>query len=190
MTKGPRHMPSPNFQNPSPNFQNERPATATRGFNPRRVSTALIGAVALATALLTTGVASAAASSITSAGQPDFGPNVKIFDPSHAAERDSGDPRRDRQGTSRQRDGHATLRVAVQAGHLRHEGRPCARHHGQPARLPGRLLHRGGRPRPVADRRRHQRPRRRLQPLPDAEQLHRAGQLLALAVEPDDQLAR
>ena len=77
---------------PSPNFQSERPATATRGFSPRRVSTALIGALALATALLTsgvasaagdaTGVASAAASSITSAGQPDFGPNVKIFDPS------------------------------------------------------------------------------------------------------------
>ena len=52
----------------------------------------MIGAVALATVLLTAGVASAAgeaggvasaaASSITSAGQPDFGPNVKIFDPS------------------------------------------------------------------------------------------------------------
>jgi hypothetical protein len=49
----------------------------------------VIGAVALATALLTSGVASAAgeetgvasvaASSITSAGQPDFGPNVKIL---------------------------------------------------------------------------------------------------------------
>ena len=77
---------------PSPNAQGERPATASRGLRPRRVSTALIGAVALATALLTTGVASAAGeatgvasaapSSITSAGQPDFGPNVKIFDPS------------------------------------------------------------------------------------------------------------
>ena len=52
----------------------------------------MIGAVALATVLLTAGVASAAgeaggvasvaASSITSVGQPDFGPNVKIFDPS------------------------------------------------------------------------------------------------------------
>src|SRR5665647_2083807 len=58
MTKGPRPMPSPNFQG-------ERPATATRGsgprrFGPRRVRTTVIGAVALATALLTSGVASAA----------------------------------------------------------------------------------------------------------------------------------
>ena len=67
---------------PSPNAQGERPATASQGLSLWHVSTALIGAVALATALLTTGVASAAASSITSASQPDFGPNVKIFDPS------------------------------------------------------------------------------------------------------------
>jgi len=67
---------------PSPNAQGERPATASRGLSLWHVSTALIGAVALATALLTTGGASAAASSITSASQPDFGPNVKIFDPS------------------------------------------------------------------------------------------------------------
>jgi hypothetical protein len=77
---------------PSPNFQGERPTTATRASGLGRVRTAVIGAVALATVLLTAGVASAAgeaggvafvaARSVTSVGQPDFGPNVKIFDPS------------------------------------------------------------------------------------------------------------
>ena len=62
---------------PSPNAQGERPATASRGLSVWRVSTALIGAVALATALLTTGVASAAASSITSASQQ--GPGKVVF---------------------------------------------------------------------------------------------------------------
>jgi hypothetical protein len=55
---------------------------ATRGRRTRLVSRGLIGVVALATAVSTQGTASAAPAPTTSVTQPDFGPNVKIFDPS------------------------------------------------------------------------------------------------------------
>ena len=116
------------------------------------------------------------------AGQPDFGPNVLVFDP--------GMPLSQIQaavdGVASQQVGNQfgtpALRAAVRAGHLRVDQRP--------AQLPGRLLHRGRRPRPLARRRRHQRLHRRLQPVPRAQQLHRAQQLLAIAVEPHDQRQR
>ena len=60
----------------------------------------------------------------------------------------------------------------------------------EPAHRPGRLLHGGRRPGRLAHRRHHQRARRRLQPVPDRGQLHRAEQLLALVVEPDHQRHR
>lgn len=73
---------------PSPKAQRERPATTTRGLRRWRVRCALLGALALAAAVLATGVTSASADSATnmsstaSLSQPDFGPNVKVFDPS------------------------------------------------------------------------------------------------------------
>ena len=139
------------------------------------MSRALLVVATIAAVLLGVGGAAAACSS----DPPDFGPNVYIFDPSMPTSQIQATRRRHRHPAGRQRDGHAALRAAVQARHLRH-GR-------QPAHLPGRLLHRGGRLGRVADRRHDQRPRRRLQPVPGPGQLHRAGQLLALAVEPDDQ---
>ncbi len=143
-----------------------------------------LGAAALLTAaaIATPGVASAAPAHQPPAGQPDFGPNVKIFDPTM--------PTSEIQATV---DAIATQQVDNEMGTQRYALLFKPGTYGTadaPADLPGRLLHRGRRPRPVADRRHHQRPRRRLQPVPDPGQLHRAGQLLALAVEPDDQRRR
>ena len=70
----------------------------------------LIG-VGLATLLSAGGVARAA----------DLGPNVMVFDPSMPTERDPGE-RSTRSPPSRSptQFGHAALRAAVQARHLRH----------------------------------------------------------------------
>ena len=97
----------------------------------------------------------------------------------HADEPDSGGGRRDRQPAGAQPVRIAALRPAVQARHLRHGRRA--------PQLPGRLLHQRGGPRPLAERRRHQRFRLRPQPVRRHGCCIGAQQLLALAVEPDDQ---
>ena len=53
-------------------------------------------------------------------GAPDFGPNVKIFDPSMPTSQIQADGRRDRRPAGRQPVRAAALRAAVQARHLRH----------------------------------------------------------------------
>ena len=135
----------------------------------------LIGAIAVVyVALAVTGGAAA-----SPPAAPDFGPNVIVFDPSMSTSQIQAavDAIAAPAGPEPVRD--AALRAAVQARHLRLERRP--------AQLPGRLLHRG---------------RRASASSPndvvingsvyvynqcDARQLHRAEQLLALAVEPDHQ---
>ena len=97
----------------------------------------------------------------------------------HARQRDTGDPRRHARGPGRQRDGHRTVRVPVQARHVRHRRESAADQ--------GRLLHRDRRPGRLTQRRGHQRQGGGLQPLPGARQLRRAGQLLADPVQPVDQ---
>ena len=96
----------------------------------------------------------------------------------HADESDPGDRRCDRRATGAEPVRNPAIRTAVQARHLWH----CA----EPPELPGRLLHERRRPRPVAERRRGQRVDLRPEPV-RRRRLRRAEQLLALAVEPDDQ---
>jgi hypothetical protein len=74
------------------------------------------------------------------------------------------------------------LRRAVRAGHLRIGRRS--------ADFPGRFLYHRRGPRAAPRRCRHKRLDRRLQPVLRPQQLHRARQLLALAVEPYDQRGR
>ena len=102
--------------------------------------------------------------------------------PEHADERDSGDRGFDHGPAGRQRDGLTAVRAAVQTRHVR-ERRESVDH-------PGGLLHRGRRARGIAGRCRHQRSCRRLQPVSRPGQLHRAEQLLAFGVQPDDQRQR
>ena len=100
--------------------------------------------------------------------------------PEHAGQRDPGNRRRDPCPAGRRRDEHEPLRAPVQAGRVRNSHRAAADE--------GRLLHRGRRPRRLADGRDDQRQDRGLQPLPRErghEQLRRPGQLLAHAVQPD-----
>ena len=108
-----------------------------------------------------------------------LGPNVLVFDPSMPTSQIQATVDADRGPAGLEPVRDAALRAAVQARHLRHRDAP--------AQLPGRLLHRAS---PASARRpsdvvingsvyvRNQCAQR---------QLHRAEQLLALAVEPDDQ---
>ena len=98
--------------------------------------------------------------------------------PEHADEPDPGGRRRRRRPAGAEPVRTAALRAALQARHVRH--RRAA------AQLPGRLLHRRRGARRVAGRRRHQRLGLRPQPVRQ-RLLHGAEQLLAVAVEPDDQ---
>ena len=100
------------------------------------------------------GVAQAAAP----AGAPDFGANVKIFDPSMPTARSRPSRRCDLAKQVDNEMGTAAVFAAVQARHVRHSG--------SPAEIPGRLLHRGRRAGQEPDRRHDQRQCRRLQPLP------------------------
>ena len=125
------------------------------------------------------GDAAAAANPKSGSGQPDFGPNVIIFDPSM--------PTSQIQATV---DAIASQQVDNEMGTQRYALLFKPGTYGSaanPAHHPGGLLHRGSWLGCVAYRRHHQRPCRRVQPVPDRQQLHRAQQLLALAVEPDDQ---
>ena len=151
---------------------------------PARLAVALVGAVVVAAASLAAigGAAASPRSPRTVAAAPNFGPNVLVFDPSMptsqiqaAVDAIAAQQVDNEMGTQR----YALLFKPGTYGSAAH-----------PLHLPGRLLHRGRRPGRVADRRHHQRPRRRLQPVPGSGQLHRARQLLALAVEPDDQRRR
>ena len=107
----------------------------------RTALAAMIVATTIAVSLSSVGVAMAQPSGRDSVGwsgshgprQPDFGPNVMIFDPSMPTSRDPGDRRRDRRPAGRQPVRAAALRAAVQARHVRLGGRA--------AELPGRLLH-------------------------------------------------
>ena len=97
----------------------------------------------------------------------------------HAGQRDPGNGRRDPRPAGRRRDGHEPSAAPVQAGCLRQCERTAADEGG--------LLHRGRRPGCLAGRRDDQRQDRGVQPLPGRwghEQLCRAGQLLAHAVQP------
>ena len=137
--------------------------------------------VLLASVIATTlvvGAGGAAAAKPKPPAQPDFGPNVVVFDPGMSTEPDSGNRRRDRRPAGAEPVRDAALRAPVRARHLRHGFRS--------AELPGRLLHERRWARPVAERRRRQRLDLRAQPVRE-RQLHRAEQLLALAVEPDHQ---
>ncbi len=110
---------------------------------------------------------------------PDFGPNVLIFDPSMPTSH-----------IQAQVDAIYTQQVDNEMGSQRYALLFKPGVYGsaaEPLIVQGGLLHRGGRPRRLAHRRHHQRSRRCLQPLPDPRQLHRPDQLLALALEPDDQ---
>ena len=120
-------------------------------------------------------------------GPADLGSNVKVFDPSMPVAQIQQQVDAIYRATGQRRDGYEPLRPALQTRHLRHRG--------EPAEHPGRLLHRGCRPGPEPDRRHHQRPGRRLQPLPHrlraaAALLRRPEQLLAIAVQPDHQRGR
>ena len=114
--------------------------------------------LANALALVVAGSAGAAAHSLrTAAAVPDFGPNVKIFDPSMSTSeiKATVDAIAAQQVVEPVRD--AALRVAVHARHVRLRRRP--------PQLPGRLLHRGRRSRQLAERRHRERHDRRLQPV-------------------------
>ena len=109
---------------------------------------------------------------------PDLGSNVLVFDPSmprHRSRRRSTRSRPSRSTTSSGRS--ATRSCSSRARTARPQSRS----------LPGRLLHRGRRAGRIADRRHDQRHVDVYNQCLDAGQLHRAEQLLALAVEPDDQ---
>ena len=112
------------------------------------------------------------------AAGPDLGPNVLLFDPGMSTSEIQAAV-----------DSVASEQVSNQFGTQRYALLFKPGTYGsstEPAQLPGRLLHRRRRPRPVPERRRHQRIGLRPQPV-QRRQLRRAQQLLALAVEPDDQ---
>ena len=136
-----------------------------------------LGAATVAVALFAVGTGAAPAAPPPAAA-PDFGPNVYVFDPSM--------PTSQIQSTI---DAIATQQVDNEFGTQRYTllfkpgtygstTNPLTFQVGYYTEVAGL----GG-----TDRRHDQRPRRRLQPLPGAGQLHRARQLLALPVEPDDQ---
>ena len=113
-----------------------------------------------------------------SAAEPDLGPNVLVFDPSMSTSQIQAAV-----------DAVASQQVSNQFGTQRYALLFKPGTYGSSSRaaqLPGRLLHRRRRPRQVPERRRHQRIGLRPQPV-QRRQLRRAQQLLALAVEPDDQ---
>ena len=113
---------------------------------------------------------------------PEFGPNVRIFDPSMPVAEIQATVDAIRGRTGRRRNGHQAVLLAVQARHLRQ--RRGAAHR------PGRLLDGGRGPGRFTHGCHHQRARGRLQPVPDRGQLHRAEQLLALVVQPHHQRHR
>ena len=102
--------------------------------------------------------------------------------PQHAGGRDPGHRRRHCGRTGRRRNGHQAVLPAVQARHLRQRRGAADR--------PGGLFDGGRRPGRFPHGCHHQRARRRLQPMPDRGQLHRAEQLLALVVQPHHQRHR
>ena len=134
--------------------------------------------VATALALIVAGAAGASEHSLSrAAAVPDFGPNVKILDPSMTTAQIKAivDPIAAQQIVERVR--HAALRVALQAGHLRRV---------DSAQLQRRLLHGGRRARRASEPGDDQRHGRRPQPVRLDRLLHGAHELLALALEPDD----
>ena len=153
-------------------------SSSTEGSRGRRGRLVLLAAV-VATALGLTAAPSAEPSA--GPGRPDLGPNVVIFDPSM--------PTSQIQATV---DAIAAQQVPNQFGTQRYALLFEPGTYGtaaQPADLPGRLLHRGRRPRRA-------RPATSSSTAPSTsttsasttrQLLHRAGQLLALAVEPDHQ---
>ena len=154
-----------------------------QGRSSRRARRGVVAIALMACALAISGAAAASRHAVTtSADTPDFGPNVKIFDPSMSTSPDPGVGRRDLGAAGLEPVRDAALRAALHARQLRIRRRS--------AQLPGRLLHRGRRPRQLAERRHHQRHDRLLQPVLRAEQLHRARELLAVAVEPDASTSR
>ncbi len=91
------------------------------------------------------------------AGVPDFGPNVKIFDPSMSTSEIKATV-----------DAIAAEQVSNQFGAQRYALLFKPGTYGTRSRspqLPGRLLHRGGRARQLAERRRRERHDRCLQPV-------------------------
>ncbi len=142
---------------------------------------ALATAAALIAGVLMAAPASASPPGAVDPKHPDFGPNVTVFDPSMPVAEIQATldaPAAKQVDNEMGTDRYAFL---LQAGHLRHR-RPAAADQG-------RLLHRDRRPRRVPRRRGDQRQGRGLQPLPRRrrhQQLPRAGQLLAHAVQPLD----
>ena len=123
-------------------------------------------------ALAISGAAAASQHAPGVAGVPDFGPNVKIFDPSMSTSEIKATV-----------DAIAAEQVSNQFGTQRYALLFMPGTYGTADRspqLPGRLLHRGGRPRQLAERRRRERHDRCLQPVLRARRLHRARELLAL----------
>ena len=161
----------------------------------RRRAVALVGALALA-ALGTGGLAAPADADAGPAqrpgppersgpDRPDAGPRPERHPRSPRTCR-SGDPdqaRRDRGPAGRQPVRRGARRRAVQArARTAPTDKPLIFQVGYYTEVAGL----GPQPR----RRRHQRPRRRLQPVHDRRQLHRAEQLLALDVQPHHQRDR
>ena len=136
--------------------------------------------VATAAALTVLGlVPAASAKPPAGSGQPDFGPNVLIFDPSM--------PTSQIQAAV---DAIAAQQVPNQFGPQRYALLFKPGTYGtaaNPLNFQVGYYTSRRRPRPVAERRRHQRLRSTSATSATARLLHRAEQLLALAVEPDDQ---
>ena len=114
-------------------------------------------------------------------GQPRPGVQRHRLQPVDVTGIDPGRARHDLDPAGAQPVRDAALLDLLRARHLRLDRRS--------ARLPGRLLHAGRRPRRAARRRRHQRRGQRLQPV-RRRRLRGHRQLLAVAVEPDDQRRR
>ena len=158
---------------PQPAGASDRRRDQGRGWERTAMPRRMIALAAVAGLL-----ASFAVAGTTSAAEPDLGPNVLVFDPSMPTSEIQAAVDAIATQQVPNQFGTAALRAAVQARHLRIQHRA--------AQLPGRLLHQRRRPRPVPGRRRHQRLGLRPQPV-RRRLLHRAQQLLALAVEPHDQ---
>ena len=109
--------------------------------------------------------------------QPDFGPNVVIFDPSMPTSQIQATVDAIAPSRSTTRWARSATRCCSSPAPTAPPTQPADVQVGYYTEVAGL----GASPSDVD----HQRPRRRLQPVPHPRQLHRAGQLLALGVEPD-----